>query len=70
MVKMLLNRVGDPHGKQDREPEPALGTTGEADGLELCGEFENRYVNLYMDVRRSRKPLNIVCRLVNYTNAT
>lgn len=64
MIKMLLSRVEDPHGNQDREAEPALGTTGKADGLELRGELENRYANLYMDVRHSRKPINMVCRLV------
>lgn len=34
------------------------------DVLELCGEFENRYVNLYIDVRHSRKPVNRICWLV------
>lgn len=64
VIKMLLSKVGDPHGNQDREVEPALGTTGEADGLELRGELEKRYANLYMDVRHSRKPINMVCLLV------
>ena len=64
VIKMLLSRVGDPHGNQGREAEPALGTTGKADDLELRGELENRYANLYMDVKHSRKPINMACRLV------